>query len=129
MSLGLRLFQLLDQEQGDVKFGELNPSEWAYLEQTTESSTKPLGKAKIVHPSHPLLGQEFLIFELKKHEGEMNAVLVLPDGTHMMVPLSWTNVGGMATHSSYPLGLFPVEDLLEVVQVVQSLKEPTESKK
>ncbi len=56
-------------------------------------------------------------------------MLVLLDGTHMMVPVSWTQVGETAPHLPPGLGLFRVEDLLEMVHVLQKWKELRASKK
>jgi hypothetical protein len=50
-----------------------------------------LEKVRITHPNHPLQGQQLTVLKTFNYKTEPSLVLLLPDGSHLTVPLSWTN--------------------------------------
>src|SRR5262252_7728110 len=61
------------------------------LRHTTHLKDLPK-HATITRPHHPLEGKTLLIFGVRRFQGELNLMLILPNGSRSLIPAEWTDL-------------------------------------
>jgi hypothetical protein len=91
------------------------------------------GSVRVTRAGHPLRGLELVVWGQLRRRGQLELVLVLPDGSKKRIPASWTGLGtasGSGTREAGDLTgemvtadgvLAPVGDLLHVREVISQL--------
>jgi hypothetical protein len=91
------------------------------------------GSVRVTRAGHPLRGLELVAWGQLRRRGQLELVLVLPDGSKKQIPASWTDLGtasGSGTRETGDLTgvvvtadgvLAPVGDLLHVREVISQL--------
>ena len=75
----------------------------------------------MTHPTHPLRDQRFPVLRIIQKTSEQHLVLELPDGSHLSVPISWTDQAQMPEHVSEDSSalMFSVEGLHQIALLIQ----------
>ena len=78
----------------------------------------------MVHPFHPLYGQEFELITYRNNWGEDRVFFHDSDGRLRSMPASWTSVAAPDPFVAMAAGraLFRVEDLLALVALLRRLE-------
>ena len=93
------------------------------LQHTTLSSQPPLESVTIIHPHHPLYGQQVAIVRIRRG-ADPDLVVRLPDGTHAAIALRLTDFAA-ATGADLPgdaTHLLALGGLRQVVQLLERLR-------
>jgi len=80
-------------------------------------------KFKIIHPFHPLRGQEFEVIEYRRSWLTEYIDYRAPEGWTGSVPLAWTDAGGMDPFCEVSAGrsFFRVRELLDLAEMLKGL--------
>ncbi|MCL0095929.1 Y4bD/Y4pK family protein [Dehalococcoidia bacterium] len=82
------------------------------------------GVFRVVHPFHPLYGQEFELITYRNNWGEERVFFHDSGGRLRSMPASWTSVAAPHPFVAMAAGraLFRVEDLLALVALLRRLE-------
>ena len=94
------------------------------LRHTTHLKDLP-EHVRITRPHHPFEGRTLPIFGVRRFQGKLHLMLILPNGSRSLIPTEWTDLGASpqsAPASADPdLHLGSVRDLLHARAVVDAL--------
>lgn len=75
----------------------------------------------IVRRAHPFEGRRLRLFGWMRRRGQLDLILILPDGSKSLIPAAWTDLEAAAASSREPELLGSVRDLLHARTVVDGL--------
>ena len=73
---------------------------------------------------HPFEGKTLPVFGLRRHQGKLHLILILPNGSRSLIPAEWTNLDAFPQSppaKPKPTHLGSVRDLLQALAVVDAL--------
>lgn len=115
-------FHRWDQEWHAVLLGQYDLVEPAYPQHTASSSQPVSGSVTVIHPYHPLYGQQVEIIQIRRG-ADPDLIVRLPSGLHVAIAMSWTNYA-RAPDEALPTGaphLLAISGLRQVAQLIAQL--------
>ena len=76
---------------------------------------------RVVRARHPWEGESLALMGWMRRRGVLELILVLPDGSHLMVPAAWTDLQAPAGELDRAGTLGSLDDLLAARRVVDGL--------
>jgi hypothetical protein len=75
----------------------------------------------LTRPRHPFEGRLLQVLGSMRRHGEVELLVVLPDGSKRLIPAAWTDLEGTATGAGGPSALGRVTDLQQLSVLVGDL--------
>jgi len=104
--------------------GEIDPTHQEHPKQTTSSSQSLSGFVTILHPNHPLCGQQVEVIRMRRG-ADPDLIVRLPDGLHAAIVMSWTDYALPSDCLSppTPTHLLDFPGLRQAIQFIEHIRQ------